>query len=211
MPTIRSTGAAGVVASLLAIALFVGSVRFGLREPAGDALDALGDFLGADAKVWHLLLTVGASGAVTFAFRARRRQAPQTETSETDDTFWSYCPPEIEHANVLWPIKTDHNGYEATGFKVGKPMCPKCRSTLDWLTSTFDFAKDADVERITALPESWAKLTARDMRFECPKDKSRYDLTEHGREMADTMKAVEGRAWGEYRSAEAAATAKRKR
>ena len=165
--------------------------------------DAGSDLLAANVEIWHLLLALTGEGmAVLAGVIWLRRQGTGPKAS-----IWSYCPREIDHFGVLWPITTVHDGHSPTAFKVGKPICPKDRSILGWVIEMED--TDFHVHAVSPLPDWWEKIDADLMRFHCFKDGAEYDLTTHKFGMAATRDIVQNLAWGEYRQSEAEARGNR--
>ena len=197
----------------IVIAIGVGALWKSFRDGVSDLLGYLGDFLTSDVEVWLLLLFVAAlvgAGAVA-AFLLRRQipaqwliptvadtsQGPREKPSLLDN-----CPTEIDYLGVLWLIDTQNNGVKPTRFKVGKPMCPKDRTTLGYIIYIKDgLGKGKDTEALFTLPETWEKLHIDIMYFHCFKDGSKYDLRDKRYSMDDVLEIVEGQAWGKYRTA----------
>lgn len=167
-----------------------------LRDPAQGLLTD-------GVKVWHMLLAVAAEALIVALFGAwaLRRATAREATARS-----SLAPEEIDYLDVKWPVAVaDLNSPLSTHFAVGKPMCPKCRSTLSRLIAT------GSDEIGISLPDDWQQIREHQMLFRCPTDYSDYDLTSEYYDMADIIAFVNDCAMGAYRSAQAAATENRKR
>jgi hypothetical protein len=148
--------------------------------------DALSDFLAADVAVWHPLITIGATGILALVVWWFARWQPGNSEGRMTDTR----PVEVEQFGVLWPIYHPHGG----GLRVGKPMCPRDRSTLGYFVEN----------KLVSLLNDWDDtITAPQMSFGCPKEDCgrKYDLTVHKYHMRDMTGLVHDVAMGEWRAA----------
>jgi hypothetical protein len=150
--------------------------------------DTLGDVITADLEVWHLVVL---ALVIIAALLVRQR-------ASTPGAGRRYvpAPEEIRHLGVLWPIESPTYSGGLANFKVGKPMCPSHRSTLG-----IELASDTVVS-LTSYPNP---ITGGAMKFRCPNDGARYDLTGRGLSMEHILNEVRDLAWGEYRTARARA------
>src|SRR5437867_6878262 len=184
-----------IVAAIVGIAVVGGAAWVWFREQSEDVLTA-------EIPVWAILMSVGEFLAVVFGVLAvlagagRRLTIGAVETTFTNPN--AARPREIDHFGVKWPIDWPR-GY---GVYVGKPTCPKDRSTLGYVIELKDSEGDVEFREVAPLPDKWETLGKQLLYFECFKDGSTYDLRRYGHTMADACKEIEGLAWGEYRTAQ---------
>jgi len=183
-----------------AVVVMAAAVWFWLRDPAED-------FLTSDTKVWHLVLAVGAETlvAAVIGWWALRRFMARDAAGRA-----SLAPTEIDYLGVKWPVVVA--GYSnvplSTHFKVGGPMCPKCRTPLSMLATDNGETEDLVLPLDDELAD---KLGAKRMLFLCSNDGARYDLREHGWSMHVAKQFVNDRAMGQYRTAQVSARAQKAR
>jgi len=186
----------------LVVALPV-SVWLWLRDPANDVLDALSDFLDIDAKVWHIVLAISLATIAVGAFDAWYKRQPSLPTQAPRSKKPAY-PTEIDYLGVKWPVSLVEyiNSPLSTYFKVGKPVCLKCRTPLGLVVNA---GEEDEGDEVISLSDDLADvLGSVRLVFKCSTDEARYDLREHGQSMYDARAFVNDRAMGLYRTAVAA-------
>ena len=187
----------GPIVGLIVLAVFLAIIGYFPRDPIEDAADFLSDLLTAEAKVWLVLVALGIQ-SIAFALIvvAVRRKRDNPPASKPKVSVWDFCPIEVERYGILWPITTMNDGRRPTGFRVGRPRCPKCHTPL---------ALSIDDDVYPLLGDQWEKVEVDSMIFGCPKDGSQYDLREHKWGMGLLTTFVSDFATGEYEAAQAAA------
>ena len=192
---VRGIGWQGVSIILAVVAL----VGLGALASAWSSFrDALSDFLNADLEVWHLLivLVVELVAAAVMGMRAfRQLSAPDGRGRK------SLYPREIDYLGVKWSVLAveSSSSRTITHFKVGRPMCPKHRSTLSMVATAGD--DDAEEDVVIPLDDALGDmLGAQRMFFECPNDGARYDLRGAALGMQTAKDFVNDLAMGQHRT-----------